>query len=179
MVLIVRSVMAVIAGLIVAFVLVAAGELLGQRIFPWSRDVDLSSSDAIRVAMGQWRLPTGALATVVASWGIEVIVGSFLGASLGPRAKLTNGMVLGAIFLPATIGNLLLLPHPLGIWFWGSLRFFQRLASDHGWPKLLGRQRNRYENGLGSMKKCSRPGRTEEAAPTHRGCNVRHAGRLV
>lgn len=74
--------------------------------------------------MEQGRIPTGALAFVVASWGLAAVVGSWVAARLAPKATLTHGMVVGAIFLAATIANLLLLPHPLWMWVLGVAEVF-------------------------------------------------------
>ena len=119
MVAMIRSVVPVLAGLVVAFSGVAGGEFLGQKLFPVPPDVDLSTPAAIKTDMEQGMSPTGALASVLLSWGFATVVGSYLAALFAPRAKLTHGMVVGAIFLAATIANLMLLPHPLWMWVLG------------------------------------------------------------
>lgn len=53
MILWIQSILAVVAALVSAFVVVAAGEAVGHAVFPVPAGVDLSSHDAIRVAMNQ------------------------------------------------------------------------------------------------------------------------------
>jgi hypothetical protein len=121
MVTVIRSVLAVLAGLVVAFVVVAGGEFLGMKFFPVPQEVDVSTPDAIKTAMEQGRIPTGALASVVAAWAVAAVAGSWVAPQVATRAKLTHGMVFGAIFLATTIANLSLLPHPLWMWVLGVL----------------------------------------------------------
>ena len=59
MVLWIRSILAVVAALVSAFVVVAVGQGVGHATFPVPANVDLSSHEAIRVAMNQGEIRSG------------------------------------------------------------------------------------------------------------------------
>jgi hypothetical protein len=115
----IRSVLAVLAGLVVAFVVVAAGEFGGMKLFPAASDVDVSTGAAIKQAMEQGLIPTAALASVVASWAIAALVCGWLAALLAARARITHAIVGGILFLVAVLANLASLPHPRWMWVVG------------------------------------------------------------
>lgn len=72
--------------------------------------VDLSSHDAIRVAMNQGGIQSGALVSVVAAWAIAALAGGWVATRTATRAKLSHAIILGILFLAATIIILLHLP---------------------------------------------------------------------
>jgi hypothetical protein len=115
----IRSVLAILGGLIFAFVVVAAGEFGGMKLFPAAADVDLSTESAIKQALAQGLIPTGALASVVASWAIAALVCGWLAALIAARARETHAIVGGALFLVAVLANLASLPHPRWMWVLG------------------------------------------------------------
>ncbi len=111
-----RSAAAVIAGLVVAFFVVAGLEAVSSRVYSQSPGVDVGNTDAIKAYMAQ--LPLGAFLFVLAAWAAAGFLGSWLATRLGPERRRAHGVVVGAILLAACIGNMLLLPHPA--WFWAA-----------------------------------------------------------
>jgi predicted MFS family arabinose efflux permease len=106
-----RSVLAVLAGIVVAMILMVAVEMLSSHLFPLPPGVDLHSHESIRQHIDQ--LPIGAFLLVLIAWSVGSFAGSWVAARLAGRARLIHGLVIGAFFLAASIMNMLMIPHPL------------------------------------------------------------------
>ena len=108
-----HTIIAIIAGVVVAFALVAAIEWLGHQVYPTPAGVDLSrpeqAHDYVR------NLPVGALLLVLTSWVIATFCGGIVAAAIekGRPRRAAGGV--GVVVLAVTIANLTLIPHPL--WF--------------------------------------------------------------
>lgn len=108
-----RSVLAVITGCVVAFVVVALVESWGHWVYPLPRDLDLTQPE--RLAEFIQTLPAGAFGFVLAAWFLGTFVGGVTAALIARRRPfVTTGIVAGVVLL-ATAANLYLIPHPL--WF--------------------------------------------------------------
>lgn len=106
----IRNILAVVAGAVVAVALVAGIDALGHRVYPLPRGVDWN--DPAVVAQVVRGMPVGAFLFAVASWIVAAFAGAWLAARLAPSRKLVHGGVVGALMLAATIANLLMIPHP-------------------------------------------------------------------
>lgn len=111
---ILRSVLAVLAGAVTAFVLIAVIELLDHRIYPLPPDVDPSDPKELAAAMAQ--APVGALLLVLLGWAVGTVAGAWVAARTAGRFHLVHGMIVGVLLLCAAVANMLSLPHP--VWFW-------------------------------------------------------------
>ncbi|HEV8582529.1 MAG TPA: hypothetical protein VGX68_25975 [Thermoanaerobaculia bacterium] len=109
---ILRSVLAVLAGAVVAFVLIAVIELLSGKLYPLHADP--GSPEEMAKAMA--RAPVGALLLVLLGWAVGTTAGAWTAACAAGRSPLIHGIVVGALLLCAAVANLLSFPHP--IWFW-------------------------------------------------------------
>jgi hypothetical protein len=107
---IVRAVLGILAGVALAFLLVAFAEEAGHKIYPVPTDIDWS--DNAQVQRFTDSLPVGALLLLLASWVGATFIGAAIGSSIArPRAILISTIV-GGLMLAATIFNFLLTPHP-------------------------------------------------------------------
>jgi len=111
---ILRSVGAVILGVVAAGILIAGIQYLGHRLYPPPPGVDMSDIESVKVWLPQ--APFLALLPVLVAYAVGTFVGAWLAARLAGRAPLLHGLILGALFLVAGIMNLRSLPHPT--WFW-------------------------------------------------------------
>ncbi len=112
-----RSVLAVLAGAIVAGLLIAAVESVSSAIYPLPPGIDLHDHEAMRRHIDQ--LPIGAFLFVLGAWAIGSFGGSWVAARLAGRARIVHGLVVGALFLLAGVLNMLLIPHPWWMWVGG------------------------------------------------------------
>lgn len=109
----VRSIVAVVAGAVVAVALVAAIDALGHRVYPLPKGVDWNDPVVVgRIVRG---LPVGAFLFAVASWVVAAFAGAWLAARLAPARPLLHGGIVGALMLAATIANLMMFEHPLWV----------------------------------------------------------------
>ena len=135
MVLWIRSILAVVAGLVSAFVVVAAVESIGHAVIPAPEGVDLTDHEAIRGAMTQGAIPIGALVFVVAAWTIAALAGGWVAARTARTRRNFLTHWSSAPFLTATIAMLLHLPHPLWMWVVAMIEVLP-LAYLGGWLGL-------------------------------------------
>ena len=114
---IIRSVGSVVAGLMVALMLVIGVEGLSSILHPFPPGVDPTDFEACKAHVA--RYPAGVLALVVPLWGMAVFVSSWLATRLGTGRHLAHGLVVGAILFAAVVFNMAMLPYPS--WFWVNL----------------------------------------------------------
>jgi hypothetical protein len=118
---ILRSILAVLAGIVVGFVVVAALEFLDTTLFPLPAGLDLHDTAAIKQAMA--RAPLAALILVIVGWGISALLGSWVAARIARAPKVLHGMIVGIFLLGAAITDMLEFPHPVWFWICGLLIF--------------------------------------------------------
>ena len=114
---ILRSTLAVIAGFVVASMLMMLVEFLnGQVLHPelGRAAAGMTDREAIRALLSA--APVTAFLVVLAGWMLGAFAGGWVAARLAPRATLRHGLVLGVILTLAGIANNLMIPPPL--WFW-------------------------------------------------------------
>jgi len=108
-----RKILAVLFGMITAFVLVAGIEALGHKAYPPPPGLDVTNAEQLAEYMQM--VPLGALAWVLAAWTIATLVGGMVACSISKGNALIYASVIGALVMAATITNLMMIPHPR--WF--------------------------------------------------------------
>ena len=108
-----RSVMAVVVGCLAAFFHIVAIQSLSHLLYPLPEELDLERPETLVAYMKV--IPTGAC-WWSCSWLVGTFAGSWITTRLAPAPKRNHGLVIGAFFLIAAIGNMSSIPHP--IWFW-------------------------------------------------------------
>jgi hypothetical protein len=111
---IVRSVLAVFLGILSCFFLILAVEMLGQLVYPPPPGMDFSKPETVEAAMKT--LKPGQFAFVLGAWAVGTFIGSGIAARIAPLWKIGHGMIIGVMFLLASIGQMKMFPHPT--WFW-------------------------------------------------------------
>jgi len=106
----IRSIVAVVAGVVVALALLAGIDALGHRVYPLPQGVDWSDPKVVERVVSA--LPIGAFLFAVTSWIVAAFAGAWLAARLALSRRSLHGGLVGALVLAATIGNLLMIPHP-------------------------------------------------------------------
>src|SRR5690349_6438715 len=111
---ILRSILAVLCGVLVGGAVILGMELIGVRIFPPPQGLASEDPEVLRRAMEQ--LPAGAFGMVLLGWALGTFAGAWTAAKVAGRAPLGHGLAVGVLFLAAGVANMLALPHP--VWFW-------------------------------------------------------------
>lgn len=106
----VRSVLGVVAGVVVAALVTAAIEWLGGRLHPMPVTVD--PSDPSDMAAWVETLPTGAFMIVLAAWLAGTFVGGLVASLVARTRPLFHSGIVGVFILAATIANFVMIPHP-------------------------------------------------------------------
>ena len=113
---ILRSIGGVIAGVIVAGILVFAVQMIGHVVYPPPGGIDPSTSEGQK-ALADYiaKAPLGVFLFVLASYAVGTAVGAWLAAKIAGRAHIVHGLVVGGIQLVFGIVNLMMIRHP--VWF--------------------------------------------------------------
>ena len=112
-----RSVLAVVVGFVVASLVMMAIEALnGHYLYPelGKAAEGLTDREAIRSLMAS--APVGAFLVVIFGWALGSFVGGLVAAWIAGRAAVGHALVLGALLTVAGIANNLMVPPPA--WFW-------------------------------------------------------------
>src|SRR5262245_19836352 len=104
-----RTVAAVIAGLLVAFLLVSAVELLSNVVYPVPEDFGGTMEEMCRHVENY---PNWILAVAVLLWGVTALVSTWIAQRIG---NVYSAAIVGLILLAALVLNVSMLPYP--IWF--------------------------------------------------------------
>lgn len=113
---VVRSILAVVVGMLVAFVIMACVEVVGMRVYPLPAGMHLHDPESMKSAMAQ--VPLGAKLFVLLAFAAGSVAGGWVGARFAPGSRLMHAMIVGAILLGTGVMNMMQFPHP--DWFWVS-----------------------------------------------------------
>jgi len=108
-----RKILAVVAGLVTGFVLVACIEAIGYIFYPPPAGLDMTSTEQ----MGAYiqTLPTGAFLFVLAAWTIATFGGGLVACLVAKTKPMMFASIIGFCLLAASVFNLVMHPHPT--WF--------------------------------------------------------------
>ena len=107
----VRSILAVLLGSLVTFVLIMGIEGISSVIYPLPEGVDPNDMEALKVAIP--KMPLGGKVLVLISYAVGTFVGAWLAAWFARRAHMVHAMIVAGLFLAGDIVNLNQLPHPM------------------------------------------------------------------
>jgi hypothetical protein len=106
----IRSLLAVIAGVIVGGIVVGLLETPGMFLHPLPPGMNLQDPEQIKAHFAA--APVSAQICVAIAWTVGPLVGSYLAARIARRAYLAHGVIVGLVFLAADVYNLRSFPHP-------------------------------------------------------------------
>lgn len=104
-----RAVGAIIAGILVAFILVVAVEIFSAVVHPFPPDFGGTTDEMCQHVE---RYPHWVLAVAVAAWAGTALAGTWTAGRLGNRGC---ALFVGLLLLTALVFNISMLPYP--IWF--------------------------------------------------------------
>lgn len=110
----IRSIIAILVGLVVGGLLVFGVESIGQLIYPLPEGIDLTDPEAMKTFAEN--APVSAKLIVLLAWFVGPLGGGWLAAWIAQRSPLTHALIIGVFFLLADIFNMISIPSP--IWFW-------------------------------------------------------------
>ena len=112
----VRGVLAVLAGFVVASLVMVVVESLNGRVFypGLAKQAEgVTDRETIRQILAS--APVGALVVVLVGWALGSLLGGMLAARIGKSSPVRHTLALGVVLTLAGIANNLMLPPPM--WF--------------------------------------------------------------
>lgn len=116
-----RSAVAIVSGVLVAFLIITGVEGINATIYPIPAGVDLSDTNAMKQYVAS--LPTSAFLLVLAGWGVGAVLGGWIAARIARRSPRVHAMIVAGLLLCGGVANMLMLPHPLWVWVAGIAAF--------------------------------------------------------
>ncbi len=124
-----RSIWAVIFGVIVASLWIAALRLLHSIFFPLIGQLNLEDREATAQVLAE---NPAMLVGLAIAYFIGTFVGAWIGGRTARRKPIIHGLIVGLVMLGIGMANPRALPHPL--WFWiVGLATFPVAALLGGW----------------------------------------------
>jgi hypothetical protein len=112
-----RSIAAVVAGFIVASIVMMVFETINGRVlYPELAKAAQGVTDREQIRALLAKAPLGALLVVIVGWILGGVAGGWTTARIAGRGTVRHGLVLGALLTLAGVANNLMIPPPL--WFW-------------------------------------------------------------
>jgi sorbitol-specific phosphotransferase system component IIBC len=110
----VRSALVLLAGVVVAVIVVSIGDAVAGSFYSLPGGIDQSNPESMRQAVAG--LPTAAFLLLLAGWVLATAVGSYVAARLATHAHAIHGLIVAVFVLVATVSNLAAIPHPTWLW---------------------------------------------------------------
>ena len=129
-----RTLLALIAGAVIAILVIACLESISTFLYPPPAGLDVHDAAAMRAFIET--LPPTAFVVVLCAWGFGVLSGGFVAGRLAPRAPILHAFAITILVALGAVANMLLIPHPP--WFWASA-LFVILAAGHATRWILRR----------------------------------------
>lgn len=131
----IRTAVGVVAGIVVAWLVIVLSQLLSAALYPPPPGTDLTDpavlADFINAA------PVTAMACVIAGYALAALLGGWVAARLARPHPRTAAMIVGGMVLLGVVLNFAMIPHPTWMLFSGVL-----LPLPMAWlgTRLAGRQ---------------------------------------
>lgn len=106
-----RLILSIVGGVIIAFVIVMAGDMLSQSLATSAGPPPTDMNDRAAMEAYMAGLPTMVFIAMLATWTVAAFTAAAFAARFGRRGA-WPGWVAGGLFLCATAANLLMIPHP-------------------------------------------------------------------
>lgn len=106
----VRSILAVLAGVLVMGITVAAVQWLGHSIFPPPPGVDPTNHDAMIALISS--MPVLALAFVLIAYAFGTFLGAYTAATISLAHRRGVALVVATVMLALIAMNFAMIPHP-------------------------------------------------------------------
>ena len=106
-----RSILAVLAGVLVMGITVAAMQWLGHSIYPPPPGIDLGNRDAMAALIST--MPVMALALVLVAYAFGTFLGAYTAATLSTAHKRGVAISLALVVLALITANFTMIPHPI------------------------------------------------------------------
>ena len=108
----VRSAFVLLAGVIVALVVVTLMDMVAGSMYSLPAGINRGDPESLRQA----NIPAKVFVVLLSGWVLSAAAGSYVAARLATHNRVIHGLIVTLFVLVATVGNLAAIPHP--IWMW-------------------------------------------------------------
>lgn len=122
----VRKILAVFAGVIVASICIWAIETLNHMLYPYPDGMKPNDMEGFKSYVET--LPFLGKFIVIVGYAVGALVSGFIATKVAKDGKPTAAIVCGIVFLVFTIYNMTVLPTPIWFWILGVLVWIMVLA---------------------------------------------------
>jgi hypothetical protein len=105
-----RRILSILAGFVVASIVVFALEALGHAIYPPPAGLDLTKPEAFQTMISQ--MPPGAFVLLLIGWLAGTAAGVATAQRINSKPTFLPGLVVGTMIFAATAYNFSIIPHP-------------------------------------------------------------------
>src|SRR3990170_6293051 len=106
----IRSALVLLAGVIVAVVVVILMDTLVGSLYPLPPGTDLNDQHSMRTALAA--MPTAAFALLVTGWVLAAAAGAYIAARLATRSAALHGLIVAGFVFLAAVATLAAIPPP-------------------------------------------------------------------
>lgn len=106
-----RTMFGVLAGVVLAWLVITLSQLLSAALYPPPSNLDLRDPAALAEFIAA--APVTAMACVLAGYGMAAFLGGWVAAKISRQHRPGAALAVGALVLAGAIANTLLIPHPL------------------------------------------------------------------
>ena len=110
----VRSAIVLLAGVVVAVVVVSLMDRVAAGMYSLPPGLDRSDTESMRNAVAA--LPAAAFLLLLSGWVLAGAAGAYVAARAANHDRVIHGMIVTLFMLVATVGNLAAIPHPGWLW---------------------------------------------------------------
>lgn len=108
-----RKILAVVAGVILAGLVVYGVQAIGHQVYPPPENLDTKNMEAMKAYVAT--LPVGAFLFVLVAYILGSFAGGWLAAKIARASQISLALTVGGVQLLFGIMNLVVIPHPT--WF--------------------------------------------------------------
>ena len=106
-----RTLGGILAGIVVAYSLVLAVELVGMQIFPQPPDMNPLDPESVRQHLGE--ISPGSFVTVLVAWGLAAIAGPMVTRKIAGEIPKWPALTVVVLFAALVAYNLVVIPTPV------------------------------------------------------------------
>jgi hypothetical protein len=107
-----KTVLGVVAGVVIAFLCIFAIEAVSHLVFPPPPGTDFT--DPAQVARLMEVMPTAALASVLFAWFAGALAGAWVANAVAKRAL--AGWIVALLVIAGGVATMAMIPHPAWMW---------------------------------------------------------------
>jgi len=107
----IRSVAAVLAGLVASLAVITLVETVGHTIYPPPPGLDPMTPGGMAAIVAQW--PLGAMLFVLLAFSLGALAGGAVAAKIAAEDRTVEAMVVGTFLTLGALLNVVTIPHPL------------------------------------------------------------------